>query len=115
MSNDDLVAALALIFAGMFLVGAAGGLVFGPSHPVRPQVRRRSGFCAIRTFWNGGIRFGSSRVVHFPTGCSQQRVCRLIGISRFRLYQDRTWVYFREGEEAQRCGMAFRSIRRCRL
>lgn len=115
MSNDDLIAALALIFAGMFLAGVAGGLVFRQSHYARPRVRRRSGFCAIRTFWNGGIRFGSSRVVHFPTGCSQQRLGCLIGISPFRLYQNRTWVYFREGEEAQRCGMAFRSIRRCRL
>jgi hypothetical protein len=89
---DDFVAELGLIFAAMFLAGVAGGLLFR-----LPRRRRSRARCvAIRTFWNGGVRFGSSRVIHFPTGCSQQRLARLIGISLFRLYQNRTWVYLHE-------------------
>jgi hypothetical protein len=92
MSTDDVVAALALIFVATFLAGVAGSLLFRSPRRTKP----RSRFIAIKVFWNGGIRFGGSRVTHFPTMCSRQRVARLIGVSPFQLYQSKTWVYFRE-------------------
>jgi hypothetical protein len=97
MGADDLVAELALVFAAMFLAGVAGGFLFLPPHRTRPRPR----FTAIRTFWHGGVRFGSSRAIHSLTESSRQRLARLIGISPFRLYQNKTWVYFRERKEVQ--------------